>query len=266
MIKITSVEKLKPTYAHWFFYGKTRAGKTRAAATFPRPLFIVPHQEGSHVSLMGRKDIDFILVHASHGEEKRVSVDPGVAYSMNSIISDLESRHERAARLWQKGTAEADAEGDALFPWETIVIESIGHYTDLLQEELTRQNRLDMDQQKWGKLGAHLRSLHARLRSLPVHVVFIALAVEKYDRKGDLLSGGPAFPGQMNYKLPSACECVVYMACRDGKGKGASRYKAHFQTHTVFEAGCRFDALTQAGSMSPFTFAAANKLIGSDGE
>lgn len=262
MIQFNSVEKVRPEYAHWFLYGKMRSGKTRAAATFPRPLFIVPYQEGSHVSLSGMPNIDYVLVAGSSGEPQRVAAAPGTAYSMTSIISDLEQRFHKAERLWQKGTPEGDAEGSTIFPWETIVIESITHYTDLVQEELTRGNTLDMDRQKWGKLSAHLRSLHARLRSLPVHVVFIALSIEHFDQKGELRGGGPAFPGQMKYKLPSACECVVYMAHREGSKGNSGRYTAHFQTHQVFEAGCRFDELTQMGSMTPFTFAKVEKTIG----
>ena len=264
MIKFTSVEKVRPEYAHWFIYGKMRSGKTRAAATFPRPLFIVPYQEGSHVSLMGMKGIDFVLVHGSIGEPQRVAAEPGTAYSLTSILADLEQRYAAAEKLWQKGTEEANIAADKLFPWETVVIESISHYTDLVQEELTRGNTLDMDRQKWGKLSAHLRSTHARLRSLPVHVVFIALSVEHFDGKGELRGGGPAFPGQMKYKLPSACECVVYMTHREGKGVGS--YKAHFQTHQVFEAGCRYDELTKMGSMTPFSFAKVQKAIGADNE
>lgn len=263
-IQFTSVEKVRPDYAHWFIYGKMRSGKTRAASTFPRPLFIVPYQEGSHVSLQGRKGIDYVLVHGSAGPARRVASSPGTAYSMSDIIGDLEDRYQKAERLWQKGTDADDEKASAIFPWETIVTESITHYTDLVQEELTRGNTLDMDRQKWGKLSAHLRSMHARLRALPVHVVFIALSVEKFNQKGELISAGPAFPGQMSYKLPSACECVVYMAHREGSKGKSGRYTAHFQTHQSYEAGCRFAELTDMGSMTPFTFAEVQKVIGAE--
>lgn len=261
-IKISSVKKLAPEFAHWFVYGKMRSGKTRMASTFPNPFFIVPHQEGSHLSLMGRDNIDFALVHGSYGPPQYVASEPGVAYSMNDILQDLEGRYKQAARLWAKGDEASVEEGSELFPWETVVIESITHYTDLVQEELTRGNTLDMDQQKWGKLSAHLRNVHTRLRSLPVHAVFISLSIEHFDPRGNLCGGGPAFPGQMKYKLPSACECVVYMNHRDGpKGKDG-RYTAHFRKHSVFDAGCRFPQLTEMGEMTPFTFDKVQKALG----
>lgn len=254
MIKITQAKTLKPEYAHWFLYGRMRSGKTRAAATFPRPFFIVPYHEGSQVSLMGRDNIDYVLVHGSIGQEQAVSSAPGVAYSMESILDELEARYERASKLWRKGDEASLAKGDETFPWETVVIESITHYTDLVQEELTSGNRYNMDQQKWGKLSAHLRNVHARLRSLPVHAVFIALSKEYFDEKGNLTGGGPAFPGQMNYKLPSACDTVVFMEHREGPKGQKGRYTAHFRPHSKFDAGSRFASLTALGSVAPFNF------------
>lgn len=269
-IRITTTETLKPEFAHWFLYGRMRSGKTRAAATFPRPFFIVPYHEGSHVALMGKKDIDFVLTHGSTGAEQAVANEPGRAYSMSDILDELEGRYMHAAKIWKKAEAEEDGvkrealfvEGDQLFPWQTVVVESITHYTDLVQEELTRGNTIDMDYQKWGKLSAHLRSVHARLRALPVHVVFISLSIEHFDQKGNLTGGGPAFPGAMKYKLPSACDCVVFMEHREGAKGKPGRYTAHFRTHKVFDAGCRFPQLTEAESLVPFTFESVQKLLG----
>lgn len=262
MIKVTNTKKIRPGYAHWFVYGRMRTGKTRMAATFPNPFYIVPYQEGSHVSLMGR-DIDFVLTHGYTGKARQVS--GGTAYSMQEVLSHLEACHKKAKALWQKGDEDSIEAGYEAFPWETIVVESITHYTDLVQEELTRGNTLDMDQQKWGKLSAGLRSVHARLRALPVHVVFISLSVEHHNQKGELTGGGPAFPGNMKYKLPSACECVVFMDGIETKN-GKGRYTAHFRKHGVFDAGCRFSQLTEMGSMAPFDFTRVEKILGTNND
>lgn len=268
MIKISTTKTLKPAYAHWFVYGRMRSGKTRAAATFPSPFFIVPYHEGSHVALMGR-GVDFVLTHGSSGPVRSVANEPGEAYSMSDILDHLEGCHLEAQKYWRAGDkAKGDeqaalyAKGDAAFPWQTVVVESITHYTDLVQEELTRGNTLDMDHQKWGKLSAHLRNVHARLRALPVHVVFISLSIEHFDRQGNLTGGGPAFPGNMKYKLPSACDCVVFMEHRPGsKSSPTGRYTAHFRPHRVFDAGCRFPQLTEEGSLTPFTFKGVQRLL-----
>lgn len=229
-------------YAHWFFYGVSRAGKTTAAGTFPRPLFLVPKQEGSHNTLLGRADVDFVLLEGSR--------------TMIEALNDLDNRHTRAAALWKKGDEKSLELADEIFPWGTVVTESITHYADLLQEELTDGDKTSMSQWKWGKISTHLRHVQTRLRNLPVHAIFTSLSEEVFERDDDgkskLIAGRPMFPGKMTFKLPSACECIIYFERKAGKPNDI--FTAHFQPAGVFLAGCRPPQLKQIRHLRPFNF------------
>ena len=237
-------------YAHWFFYGKSRAGKTTAAGTFPRPLFLVPKQEGSHMTLLGRKDVDFVLLEGTK--------------TMTEILNDLDARHSRAAALWRKGDEESLAKADEQFPWGTIVVESITHYCDLLQEELTNGDTTQMSQWKWGKISTHLRHVQTRLRNLPVHAIFTSLDEELFEKDNEgrsILTGGrPMFPGKMTFKLPSACDCIVHFERKSANPN--SIYTAHFEPHGVWLAGCRPPQLKGIKKLQPFQFSEVSKHFG----
>jgi hypothetical protein len=250
-LTIQNAASIQAPWTHWFFYGESRAGKTTAAATFPRPLFLVPNQERSHIALMGRADVDFVLV-------------KGMA-DMVEALDEVASRYNRADLLWRKGDDASNAKAAELFPWETVVVESITHYADLLQEEFTDGGRFEMTWEKWGKLGGHLRNLHSRLRNLPVHVVFTSLENRVYAKGGKdgekkLIEGGPLFPGKMSYKLPSACDGIVFFERRAGNPNPV--YNAHLVKHEVFLAGVRFPQLGALKKLTPFRFSEVQKYLG----
>ena len=237
-------------YAHWFFYGKSRAGKTTAAGSFPRPLLLVPKQEGSHMTLLGRKDVDFVELEGSK--------------TMIEALNDLENRHARAQALWKKGDDASLALADEIFPWGAVVVESITHYCDLLQEELTDGDKTQMSQWKWGKISTHLRHIQTRLRNLPVHVIFTALDEELYEKDTEgrniLVGGRPMFPGKMKFALPSACDCIVHFERKAATPN--SIYTAHFQPHGVWLAGCRPPQLKEIKKLVPFKFSEVAKHFG----
>lgn len=249
-------------YAHWFFYGESRSGKTMAAGTFPRPLFLVPKQEGSHMTLLGREDVDFVLLEGSA--------------SMRDVLDDLDTRLARARTLWRKGDEESLAAGDVVFPWGTVVVESITHYCDLVQEELTAGDTQAMSQLKWGKITTHLRHVQTRLRQLPVHAVFTSLDEKVYLRSKDgemrLTEVKPMFPGKMTFKLPSACDCIVYFHRRAGKPNDI--FEAHLKPYRLHSpgadsgegpqvlAGCRPPQLRDLTKLVPFKFSEVQTHFG----
>jgi hypothetical protein len=239
---IQNAAEVQLQYAHWFFYGRSRAGKTTAAGTFPRPLFLVPKQEGSHMTLLGRSDVDFVVLEGSR--------------TMVSALDDLDARHARAAVLWKKGDDASLAKAEEAFPWGTVVVESLTHYCDLMQEELTDGDKQQMSQWKWGKISTHLRHIQTRLRNLPIHAIFTSLDEEIFERDNDgksvLVAGRPMFPGKMSFKLPSACDCILHFERKAGKPNDI--FTAHFQPNGVWLAGCRPPQLKQIKALRPFNF------------
>jgi len=213
-------------WTHWFLLGDTGSGKTTVASSFPRPLFIVPRNEGSMTTLMGG---DFPYKEISTRQD------------MDAILKAIEDEYARDPNA---------------FPFDTIVIESVSHYTDLIIEELTSHNRFNMDQLRWGHLSSHLRSVHSRLRALDVHTVFTSLAKIQRNKDGEIIDGGPLLQGQMSYKLPSACDVFAYCEVREGR---PPQYETWFSTRKSIPARSRFRGMPP--SIKNFRFADAKPFL-----
>ena len=136
-------------WTHWFLYGDSRSGKTRSCATFPRPVFLVPYNEQSITTLRGM-DVAYYEVTGMKGD---VTNGSG---GLENILLELENEYYRDPNE---------------FPYETVVLESISHYSDLVADELTRGGKVFMDQAKWGQFLSHFRNIQARLRNMEVHAV-----------------------------------------------------------------------------------------------
>jgi hypothetical protein len=178
-------------------------------------LFLVPNHENSQVSLAGM-DIPYMLV---TGMDQPIKDGRG---GLNTIIREL-------LKTYRKDPDE--------FPYDTIVLESLSHYCDLVQEDLTQGGQLIMDQPKWGKLASHLRKVQVDLRSMEVHVVYTALDKTSDDDSGQTV-GGPLIPGQSGQKVPSACDIICYAEMRK-RGKDEWQYRVHFRNYKHFPARVR---------------------------
>lgn len=218
-IEIKNAAEIVSPWTAWFLLGMTGSRKTTAAATFPYPIFIVPRNEQSIMTLRGR-NIPYVEVDTPD--------------EMNETITMLETQARTAAMLLAQGKND---EAWAAFPWQTVVVESLSHYTDMIIEALTgtkggwQQGK--MDQQKWGHLSSHLRSIHTRLRALPCHLVYTALATVKENESTGVVEGGPLMSGAMAMKLPSACDAIGYCEVVAGIGR------VHFQRFKQFPARVR---------------------------
>jgi hypothetical protein len=209
-----NAQTIEQPWLHWFLYGAAGSGKTTAASTFPRPLFLVPSNEASIVTLAGM-DVPYIEITGQHAPLK------AGRGGMDAAITLIEQEYKR------------DPDN---FPYDTIVVESLTHYQDLVQEELTENNTQQMDQRRWGLLATHLRNIQMRLRDLEVHVVFTAL--EKLaENDAGIVSGSPMLSGQSAIKLPSSCDFIGYAeAPMNKKGK----HTIHFKRRGHFFARSRF--------------------------
>jgi len=250
MLTLRSTANITSPWTHWMLYGPTGSGKTTAAATFPFPLFLVPASEGSELTLASMDVPYFKLGRDANNEPVRVREH------LNAILTMLEQKQASARAYAAKG--DEDAAIDA-FPWETIVLESMTHLCAMLQDDISNNGTIKMDQQKWGLMSDFLRTVHTRLRGLDCHVVFTALA--KVDgEEGSIVEGAPDITGKMARLLPSACDAIGYCETVDGGGgKTPPTYRVHFRQHRVFPARTRFKGVPAV--VKDFTFGAIMQFL-----
>lgn len=242
-LHVESTLDIAQPWLHFFLYGDTGSGKTTAAATMPSPLFLVPASEGSELTLRG-KDVDYVKI-GRNAEGAPVDV----RNHMNGVLTDLE---KRAAHYFA-------GDQDAL-PWETVVVESLTHYCDMLVASISEDGRKQMDMQKWGLVATHLQHIHSRLRRLPVHVVFTALAQLK-ENDGKQVVGMPAIQGSMATKLPSACDIIGYAEeLPPSRGAETPTYRIHFTKSGPYLARARFAGFPRF--VDNFTFAQVAPFCG----
>lgn len=225
-VQIQNAAEIEAPWTAWFFYGDSGSGKTHSVSTFPKPLVIVPKNEGSILTLRGLS-IDFAEV--------------GNRADMLGLLHQLETRYRRMCAMPLDAPQD---ELDAAFPYHTIAVESLSHYCELLIEDLSQRGSLKMDYGKWGELGSHIRSIHSRLRSMDVHIVYTSLA--KVDDNG---RGQPMMVGKTAMMTPSACDYLGYCEAIPGRVAGAPpNYRVHFAQFGPWPARARQSpALRQRG-------------------
>jgi len=236
-ITAMNAQNLQSPWTHWFMYGDSGAGKTKAASTFPRPVFLVPENEGSITTLRGM-DMPYYTI-----TDKSSPLRNGRG-GMVHVLDELE--HEYASNPDN-------------FPFDTIVVESLTHFADLAVEEISNGATVPMDQFRWGLLSSHLRNLQARLRRLDVHAVFTALAKTEADDNKVLL-GLPMVQGQAALKIPSACDVIAY--CEVSPSKNAPVFSVHTRRYKHFIARSRFKRLP--ARIDNFNFADIADTLGAD--
>jgi len=246
-INIQNAQDLTSPWTSWFIYGATGSGKTSICATFPQPFFIVPANEKSINTLQGM-NVQYVEV--------------GKRNDMYQVLDFLEGRYNDMLRLMSQGD---DTAANVAFPWQTIVVESISHYSDLVIEDLSQGGTKQMDYQQWGKLGSHLRTIQMRLRALDVHSLFTSL--DKVSDDGQ--HAGPLISGQMATKMPSACDYIVYCEAVGATMKDKPAvYRAHFRQFGKFPARVRQSPVSakQHGAFPPmidnFHFDKISKFLG----
>lgn len=239
-LSFKNAKTLQAPWTRWFFYGDTGTSKTSISATFPYPLFIVPQNEGSIVTLRGQ-DIPYY-----ESCDMTSQVRSGVG-GLNRILDEIELAYKTDIKN---------------FPFETIVLDSLTHYCELAVEEISERGTKHMDTQKWGILASHFRNVHARLSNMQVHVVYTALAkIDKSD--AGVITAGPAIQGAAATKLPSACEVVGYCEAikrvhkdkttGEEQPKSTLQYLTHFKKRGFYPARTRFADIPDV--MENFSFA-----------
>lgn len=229
-IEIKNAKQITSPWAHVFLYGWSGAGKTTAAASFPKPLFLVPKTENSVLTLRGR-DFQYIEIE-----------------STDQMVEALEM-------FWVK----QQKEGPAALPFETLVSESLSHYCDMLTGEIFRKRAgskggtvsptIDaitkgaMQTQDWGIVRTHFLALQKMLRRLECHVVYTALA--DAPSSDGMKPGNPLIQGAAKDLVPSACDVISYLEVDNGE------YRAHNRERSRYYARTRFNALPTTLKLTP---------------
>jgi len=229
MITIQNTADQTYPWLRCLFYGETGSGKTRLASTFPAPLFLVPRGENSYVTLR-----DLSLPFISMGENADTGEAIPVRKHMAEVLTFLKERHDQMNALLKEGEEEA---ANAKFPWQTIVVESLTHYSELVQSDISRNNMVRMDQQKWGDVANHFSDIHNTLSGMAVHVVYTSLVKEAPSEGGKRPSAEPNMVGKASKIIPSACDILAY--CEEITTAKGSTYRVHFRKHEHYPARSR---------------------------
>ena len=119
-------------------YGASGVGKTRFAATAPKPVFL--SAEAGLLSTIGvGDDVDFAEIKS---------------------LADLQSAYHELAKGGHK--------------YETVVIDSITEINEIIKEGIEAKTGKSMQLQDWGTLAKSIRGILRNFRNLDMHVVFIA--------------------------------------------------------------------------------------------
>lgn len=174
-------------------YGASRAGKTRFAATFPRPLFLSDNSEGGWETIRNMNPDDRYepdVVPRVWAMEK--------PEDMVKAVMNIDAMCRGPLKLNGKTYKPGDV--------RTVVIDSLTFYGDSFLTHLTRTNK-DM-RLVYQTLNAHLREVMVRVHELPVNVVWICL--EKAPDEENPTMGGILIPGQTKDKAPARCDYWFY--------------------------------------------------------
>lgn len=198
-------------WQHIFAYGSSGSGKTTLASWFPKPFLLVPRAEQSQLSLKGR-NIDFMEITNSK--------------EMLDAIGYFENIQ--------------NTKGSDALEHETLVIESLSHYTDQIVEEFSRNGAIKDARQVYGVVNSHFRTIQQRLRRLDMHVIFTALAATTQSADGETTTGEPLISGRTKTMLPASCDIIGYCEVREGR---PPVYKFHTRAHKGFMARTRYNSM-----------------------
>lgn len=214
------VDQMPPGWLRVWLYGSSGSGKSLAAATFPKPHFLQPHNEDSVKSLRGLGAFTFTQL-VPTGEVRSDLL--GFADQLYTI-----AQREGVAVLHEKFG-------------QTLVIEAYTHFNDLIVSELASaamsnsgKDKGKMDEQKWGLLRAFILQLRDSLWRLPMHIVITSLARLTMTDRGTIVKGEPLGQGAGCELMASSCDAIGFCE-RDLQGRYVVDFgKLLYTTRTRF--------------------------------
>jgi hypothetical protein len=182
----------------FLLYGGSGSGKTTAAATFPRPLFV--DCEGGLLSVRDR----------------------GVDYVRCSSIAEV-----------LEAVATVRAHGES---FETVVVDSLTEVARMAMEGTMRRAEGanaagGPSLAEWGRCIHTLRQIVRSFLSLPIHVVFTALPRQIKSPTGELQAVRPWLPGRLADEVAAAMDFVLFLHGQESADERGERvYSRGFLT------------------------------------
>ena len=184
---------MRPTAT--LLYGRPKIGKTTAAITWPKPVFIVPGQEKGTASL--------------HAAKKLHGVDYEVDILEVSSIADMED----ALQIVQ---TEYEKKG-----WRTVVLDPWTSYSLIAEIEMREGFSGKDTRQMYGELRQHQLNVWRALQGLPLHTLWIC---HETTDDSPMAVKGPWAVGSAIKVLMANVDLIAYMmlktvAVRDAEGE-----------------------------------------------
>lgn len=179
---------------HTFLFGLLRKGKTTAAASWPKPVFISAGNEGGDASLRFM-NVDVIIVNSKE--------------DLMQAMAYIQANYQKHG-------------------WRTVVFDSLTYYSDIFIAECSKNGTQMLQTRDWGMLDLHLQKWLLPLsRKLPLHFVWIANQEEIKDSNGGVVGGNPMLYGKTKVKFPGTSDLIlqsITQTTRNQQGKLEVKY------------------------------------------
>jgi hypothetical protein len=193
MLRVQNTRADNPGPLRYLVYGASGSGKTTAAATFPRPLFV--DCEGGLLSVQAR----------------------GVDYVRCGSVSDVvEALNLARTHAGEFGTVVVDS----LTEVARLVVEATARRTDQLGKASAPSLA------EWGRCVQVIRQLVRGFTSLPMDVVFTALPRQVRAPSGEVRAINPWLPGRLADEVAAGMDFVLFLyGQEDEDPKGERSYQ-----------------------------------------
>lgn len=138
-------------YLKVLLYGPSGSGKTFAALSFPRAAVV--DSEGGSLLYAGKPGV------------------PQFSYMVAKTLPELQAAIDFI-------------EADKRQTFETLIVDSISVYFDVLKEANRNKSNDDIGVREWGRINGKMKGIYAKLANLPVHVVVCARETDILERTG----------------------------------------------------------------------------------
>jgi phage nucleotide-binding protein len=190
-LKIYDAKDILLKHLSWLLFGRSGAGKTTLAATFPGPILLVTFTvERGEMTLRGHPGVKVLEV--------------GTPTDMNEALQYIMREHAK---------------------YRTIVIDSLTSFVDVLYRTTKVKREVNWDD--WRAWKGQVFAMVEALRALPCEIVYTAiLTAVQSEMSATETFGGPAMFKSLEQELPARMEAVIYLEA-ETSAQGVPIYKAY---------------------------------------